>query len=199
MIKAILFDIDGVLIHPWGFRDALIRTHGITPEMTAPFFRGAFLECIDGRADLFDVLPPFLPRWDWPGSTADFIGEWFSSENLPNEPLLALVAEARQHLPCHIASNQERHRARYIATEMRFDQQFDRAFFSYDVGTRKPDEAFYAAVASRLGHPGAELLFFDDLAGNVEAARQAGWQAELYTTVERVKADIARHAGIVLR
>ena len=63
--------------------------------MTAPFFRDAFLECIEGRQDLFDVLPPFLPSWGWTGTAAEFISDWFATENTPNEPLLAVVAELR--------------------------------------------------------------------------------------------------------
>ena len=198
MIKAVIFDIDGVLIRPWGFRDALIRDRGITPEMTAPFFGGAFIDCIEGRADLYEALPPFLPSWGWRGTASDFVAEWFSSERTPNEPVLELVGELRRHLPCHVASNQERHRARYIATGMGFDQRFDRLFFSSDLGSGKPSDEFYTGVASQLGHTGPELLFFDDVESNVKAARRAGWHAELFTTVGQLKADIARHTGVRL-
>jgi putative hydrolase of the HAD superfamily len=198
VIKAVIFDIDGVLIRPWGFRDALIRERGITPEMTAPFFGGAFIDCIEGRADLFETLPPFLPSWGWPGTASEFVTEWFATENTPNEPVLEIVGELRRHLPCHIASNQERHRARFIATEMGFDRQFDRLFFSSDLGSGKPSEEFYATVAVRLERAGDELLFFDDVEANVKAARRAGWHAERFTTVAQLKADIARHTGVRL-
>jgi 2-haloacid dehalogenase len=50
-------------------------------------------------------------------------------------------------------------------------------------------------VADRLGHHPGDLLFFDDLLANVEGARQAGWRAEQFTTVERLRADVARHTG----
>lgn len=198
MIKAVIFDIDGVLVRPWGFRDALSRDRGITPDMTAPFFRNAFVDCIEGRADLFDLLPSYLTTWGWPGSTTEFVAEWCATESELNEAVVAVVAALRPHLPCHIASNQERHRARYIATEMGFDRLFDRLFFSSDLGTGKPREQFYAAVASRLDKAGQELLFFDDMEANVDAARRAGWQAELFTTADQLKADIRRHTGIAL-
>src|SRR5262249_36309452 len=129
VVHAVLFDVDGVLVHPWRFRAALARDHGITPEMTAPFFTGPFLDCIRGRPDVMDVLPPFLRSWGWGGSAADFVGAWLSVENAPNEAVLSVVADLRRcAVPCFVASTQERHRARYLATAMRFNQLFDGLF-----------------------------------------------------------------------
>jgi FMN phosphatase YigB (HAD superfamily) len=36
-------------------------------------------------------------------------------------------------------------------------------------------------VAARAGLPPETLLFFDDLPANVEGARRAGWQSEVFT------------------
>lgn len=41
-LRAILFDADGVIIHPYRFRAWLEREHAISPAMTAPFFAGVF-------------------------------------------------------------------------------------------------------------------------------------------------------------
>ena len=199
MIEAIVFDIDGVLVHPWRFRDALASRDGITPAMTAPFFTGPFVDCITGRADLLDTLPPFLEAWGWRGSTAAFVNEWCAVENAPCEPLLNIVAELRRWpIPCVVASNQERHRARYLAEDMGFAGLFDGLFFSCDLGVTKPHRDFYTAIARALNTPGDSLLFFDDVEKYVDGARASGWRAELYSTVEQLTADIARYTGRVL-
>jgi len=199
MIQAILFDVDGVLVHPWRFRAVLARDHGITPDMTASFFKGPFLDCVQGRADLVDVLPSFLASWGWTGSASDFVGEWLSVENAPNEAVLNVVADIRRcGFPCFVASTQERCRARYLATEMRFDQLFDGLLFSCDVGVEKPNGGFFKAVAHHLGRSGEELLFFDDALVNVEGARSAGWLAEQFTSVESLRTDVARYTGLAL-
>lgn len=44
----------------------------------------------------------------------------------------------------------------------------------------KPDPAIYRLAAERMGIAPARLLFYDDLAENVEGARALGWQAEVY-------------------
>jgi putative hydrolase of the HAD superfamily len=199
VIHAILFDVDGVLVHPWRFRDALARDHGITPAMTAPFFHGPFLHCAHGRGDLLEALPPFLASWGWRGSAREFVNEWLSVENAPDESVFDVVAKLRRHgIPCFVASTQERHRARYLATTMHFDRLFDGLFFSCDLGTAKPSAAFHERVASRLGRAPSELLLVDDALANVEGARAAGWCAEQFTTADRLRADVARHVGISL-
>jgi len=42
---------------------------------------------------------------------------------------------------------------------------------------RKPDPEIYRSVARQIGTPPGKLLFIDDNAANVSAARGAGWQA----------------------
>ena len=44
----------------------------------------------------------------------------------------------------------------------------------------KPERPIYDLMARRLELPPARLLFVDDTAANVEAARRYGWQSEVY-------------------
>jgi putative hydrolase of the HAD superfamily len=48
---------------------------------------------------------------------------------------------------------------------------------SHLLGVRKPDAAAYRAIEERTRRAGEEILFFDDLEDNIEAARAAGWDA----------------------
>ncbi len=49
---------------------------------------------------------------------------------------------------------------------------------SHLVGAAKPDEAIYRALEAQTGHSGDSIVFFDDLADNIAAARAIGWRAE---------------------
>ncbi|MEO1535088.1 MAG: HAD-IA family hydrolase, partial [Planctomycetota bacterium] len=49
---------------------------------------------------------------------------------------------------------------------------------SHLLGIAKPDAGIYARFESETGYDGSEILFFDDLAENIEAARERGWHAE---------------------
>ncbi len=74
----------------------------------------------------------------------------------------------------------------------------DHWFFSGELGMAKPDDAIYAAVTSALGVDGSEVLFFDDRQVNVDAARRAGWQAQLWTSGAAVQ-DTLRAVGLLRR
>ena len=183
--KAVLVDADGVLIYPWRFAEHLQREHGITREMTREFFRGVFAQCSAGQADLMEVLPAFLPKWGWKGSVEQFVQVWFQTDGVVDERLIVAVQSLRRvGLTCCLASTQEKHRAKYITEVMGFARIFDRLFFSHSIGCPKPDPGFYEHVERCLGLQASSLLFWDDAEANVQAARQRGWQAELYTTYE---------------
>ncbi len=74
---------------------------------------------------------------------------------------------------------------------------------SHELGIAKPDAGIYRAAAELYGMTGreGELLFFDDLEENIEAARACGWRAELIDhegdTAAQMRAALARH-GVVL-
>lgn len=57
----------------------------------------------------------------------------------------------------------------------------------------KPNPAIYAHHAEAFALQPAATLFFDDSAKNIEAARAAGWNAELFTTPEQMRADLMRY------
>ena len=79
-----------------------------------------------------------------------------------------------------------------------FEAVTDVIVYSHEVGLRKPDPAVYALTAERLGVPAHEIVFLDDVAANVEAARAAGWHAvrhvDTATSIREVDAVIAGEA-----
>jgi putative hydrolase of the HAD superfamily len=54
---------------------------------------------------------------------------------------------------------------------------FDDGVFSSRVQLVKPQPAIFRAASQRFGLAPGELVFIDDLAHHVDAARALGWQA----------------------
>ena len=62
-----------------------------------------------------------------------------------------------------------------------FARCFERIFYSYEMGLRKPDPAIYAAVDRELSIASpAEVLFVDDNAANIVSAAKHGWGTILF-------------------
>lgn len=198
MIRAVIFDIDGVLVKS-GIFGKQLQALGADPASLQSFWHGPFAECSLGRADLKQALSPFIEQWGYPGSVDDCLNAWFEADSTLNHALLEEIEQLRAHgFPCHVASTQEHHRASYIQGVMGLASRFDRFFFSCHLGVRKPDPEFYRRITVELDAPPSSLLFFDDQQANVDAARAAGWHAELYTIGDALLPIASRH-GLVRR
>ena len=194
-IRAVIFDVDGVLVNAERFSDRFAREHGIAVERITPFFTGTFADCLIGRADLKDVIVPYLSEWGWTTGVDSFLEYWFTSEHSVNVELVDVVQSIRmQGVKCVVATNNEKHRVEYMSSSMDFSKTFDKLYASSHVGFMKPDPAFYRAVLEDLQVAAEEALFFDDSHTNVTAAAQLGMNAELYTTFERFQRTLGRYA-----
>jgi len=63
---------------------------------------------------------------------------------------------------------------------------------SGEVKMLKPHREIYDHHATSFGLTPANCLFFDDSLKNVEGARNAGWNAELFTDVHKMHTDLTR-------
>ena len=68
--------------------------------------------------------------------------------------------------------------------------QFDVLVWSYQLRMAKPDPAIYRYALDRLGAEPAEALFFDDKQVNVDAALALGIKALVFTSAEKLRADL---------
>lgn len=189
--QILLLDVDGVLVTPpVPFGAQFIKTHG---ELVQEFFNTVFVDATTGKADLKEILPHFLTKLGRQQTPEEFMAEWFKAEHCPNEALLAEVQQLKaQGWRIYLATNQEKHRTRYLLEEMQFNQLVDGEFASCSVGHRKPNAEYFAEVTRRLAVHPAQIRFWDDQMRNVEAAKDAGWQAYQFIDV----ADFKKVMGI---
>lgn len=94
-----------------------------------------------------------------------------------------LLRELGKRCPVYLLSNTNLpHRIRFRESFRErfggsFDELFVRCFYSDELHLRKPDPEIYRSVTRQIGTPPGKLLFIDDNAANVSAARGEGWQA----------------------
>jgi len=71
-----------------------------------------------------------------------------------------------------------------------FLEHFDHVTFSYELGWVKPQPEIYRHAVQGLDIAPVEALFLDDRPENIEGAREAGLNAELFTTWEEFVKDM---------
>lgn len=181
-MKHVLFDTDGVIVHPTMWSQEYARRSGILSESMKPFFQGIFADCILGKADLKEAIAPYLDEWKWTETVDEYLREWFVYEHRIDMRVIETVGKLRaKWIACHVATNQEKYRLAYLRDEMGFSRYFDSIFCSCEIGYRKPDGEFYSYILKELDitNP-SEITYFDDSDENVLSAKKIGIGAVLY-------------------
>lgn len=106
--------------------------------------------------------------------------------HLNTDTLTVLEDLARQDIPLALLSNAPLEIARTIDGEPWADL-FRHRFFSADLGLAKPDLRIYDLVCRRLDTRPGNVVFVDDRPENVDAAREFGIDALLFTTAARLR------------
>jgi putative hydrolase of the HAD superfamily len=93
---------------------------------------------------------------------------------------LQVIDAVRQRVPCYAISNTNAvHVAEIERLFPRLLRRFERVFTSHEIGERKPHPTSFTHVLEAIGIPAPEVVLFDDLVPNIEAARALGLQAVL--------------------
>ncbi len=79
----------------------------------------------------------------------------------------------------------------------RFEQLFDVLVISGDLGIRKPEPAIYEQAAARMELAPEELVFVDDLKGNLKPARALGMATVHHTDAAATIAQLEELLGVV--
>ena len=187
----LLFDLGGVLV------DLADPVTSIGLEMTTDEFWAMWLnsslvrefetgqltvrEFTDGlgaqlgfaNAAAFDKA---LRRWDLPM----FNGVEESLRRLTSTHAVALL------------SNTNEIHWQHVATQTDVFDRFERLFLSYETGNAKPDPAAFHDVVAHFACEPADIIFFDDNAGNVAAAQAVGLRATQVQGWAAVENELSR-------
>ncbi|OGE30980.1 hypothetical protein A2631_04845 [Candidatus Daviesbacteria bacterium RIFCSPHIGHO2_01_FULL_44_29] len=183
MIKAIVFDIDGVLLPElFRFSNRYTKEHGLASDHLAYFFHSDFEQCILGRADLKEVLKNHLKKWGWDKSVDELLGYWFESDTTLDPKVMAVINDLKlKGVKIFVASNQEKYRGEYLTEVLGLGLAVDKVFISAHLGQKKPSPEFFNTIRQEIKLKPEEILFFDDGLENVQGAKNVGWKAHLYT------------------
>jgi len=179
-IKAIIFDLGGVLIDFSGMTDIrsmmrkdpgldAIRPRWITCPTISAFERGEI------SSDTF--ASEFTQTWDLQIEPDDFISifkSWIKGTLPGTEQLLVSL---RPHYTLACLSNTNPLHWSQMMHDIGLYSQLDQHFASHTLGRMKPDPNVFADVCAEMGFAPSEVVFFDDGVENIEGAKQAGLSA----------------------
>lgn len=172
-------------------------------------------ELLRALAELTGLEPPLLaerywehrPPYDRGGSAASFwanvVGATIPAAKLTrlveldveswtrlNGETLRVLDEARERgLALSLLSNAPFELADVLSTDPVFEA-FDHLLFSSHLGMVKPEPSIFGRAVGILSLRPEQILFVDDKAANVEAARDAGLHAVAFTSPAQLRSDL---------
>jgi len=197
LTRAVLFDLGGVLLDiDFGRALATWQAHSRLPpdRMRAAFaFDEPFHHHETGRLDddgYFGHLRQLLAldcdlAQVRAGFNAILVGEIADT--------VRMLEAVRTRVPCYAISNTNpSHVAEMERAFPGLLPRFSRVFASHEIGHRKPQPGAFEHVLREIGVPPPEVLLFDDLAANVEAAMALGLQAVQVRSPEDVRVALVQ-------
>lgn len=191
MIKAIIFDLNGVFIQSPKLSDRFAQDFGVSPDKFLPILKEIMaLVRKPNAGDSFKYWEPYLKEWGVDMNRDQFFEYWFKAEQEVPE-MIELVKEIKQknkELKVLILSNNFIERATYYKKNFKFlEQIFDQVYYSWQTGFIKPDPEAYKKILSDYNLKPEECIYFDDSEKNIKAATGLGIKAFVFDGVKGVK------------
>lgn len=195
-IRAVIFDIGGVLLHTvdtskhrkwehrFGLNDGelfnIALQGGYEPDATV----GAITE-----QELFRRIAESTGLDE--AELEEFKDAFWSSEQLDIE-LAAFLKSLRPQYKTATLSNAWSNARSEVNRKFHLDELVDVQFFSAEEGVAKPNPQFYRIALGYLNVQPNEAVFLDDVRQNVDAARQLGMHAIHYKNTVQAIADVRK-------
>lgn len=202
-MTAVVFDFGGVLFR-WEPERLLSELLGerITPQTPARHWLQQIFQGYGGDWGDFDrgtvepaaLVPRIARRTGLSEAEVQRVVDAVPHELQPQPATVALLRQlhAAGH-PLFYLSNMPAPYATHLERTHDFMALFGDGVFSARVHHNKPEPAIFEVAAARFGLPPHELLFIDDHAPNIGAARALGWRGIHFVDIAQTTAALREH------
>lgn len=181
--QAVIFDIGNVLIewNPERYYDSQLG-EAARRRLFAEVDLHAMNEVIDAGGPFRKTVYDLADRTPaWAGPIRWWHDRWIELASPRIDRSLALLRALRRNgVPVFALTNFGSDSFAHAETHYDFLGEFDRRYISGHLGVTKPNPEIYRIVEQDCGLPPGALLFTDDRAENIGAARARGWQVHLF-------------------
>lgn len=188
-IKAILFDLGGVLIHLDG---PPIKSDWLSSPITdkqswALWSNSKYVKAFEqGRISVDEFARGVVKENSLLISSKQFTKYFIQWPTALFPGSLELLGSIRKNYTLALFSNTSELHWPRIMGEMKLQGKFDHYFASFQINMFKPDVDSFHYVAEKMSLKPEQILFLDDNSRNVSAAHQAGMQSDQVKGIDEV-------------
>jgi putative hydrolase of the HAD superfamily len=175
-IKSIVFDVGGVLLHlDYSRLIKFLREHGVDVEPVREVFTRIDLTGHEtGEQPGEELLARIAALGRKPMKVAALRACWVEMFEL-QVPMVSLARRLAERYRVHLLSNVGDLHWVHMSREYGLHRIGHGVLPSFVAGVMKPEPRIYAEAERRFALDPQSTVFVDDLAANVETARQRGW------------------------
>ena len=201
MIKAVIFDVGGVLIRTadHSSRREWEKHLGLAEWESEQI---VFNSEMGQKAQRGEIETAEL--WQWIGRhlsldavTLQAFQAGFWAGDVLDTELVTFIRQLRPRYQTAIISNATNTLRQMLTTKYPIADAFDLIVVSGEEKVMKPDPAIYECTLARLGRQPEEALFVDDFAYNIATAQQLGMATIHFRPDTNVPAELAR-LGVII-
>jgi glucose-1-phosphatase len=196
-VEVVLFDIGGVLADFAGL-PVLRELTGADSELdvAARWLLSPWVRRFESRnCSPEEFATGVVSEWNLSYEPDEFIEVfvgWLG--NTPFDGADQLVRDAHAHARVGCLSNTNIVHWTRVISKWPLTELFEYRLMSFELGAVKPDAELFDRALERLPVAPDRVLFIDDNAVNVDAARAAGLRSEQTRGVDEARAALRRHA-----
>jgi 2-haloacid dehalogenase len=193
--RAVAFDVGGVLIH-WDPRllfRKLLPSEDQVERFLAEVCTSDWNAALDAGLPLEQGIAERVARFPEHEALIRAYGERFAEMMLPMPASIALLAELRARgVALYALSNWNADTFARTRALFPFLAAFDGLVISGQIGLAKPDPRIFRHLLDAHALAAGDVLFVDDRAANVEAARESGIEGVVFEGAARLRAELVR-------
>ena len=109
--------------------------------------------------------------------------------HLPESFEIVETLKQKHHRLMLLSNTNELH-YEYLAERSSLESLFDEIILSYKVNCQKPHRQIYEILIEKADCDPREILFIDDLAENIEGAKELGIEGHQFTSVNKLRNEL---------
>ena len=196
MIKAIVWDLEGVILHTndVDISTSVARRLGVQASDVEQVFNSKINDDVDrGEFTHDEFWNLFLQQLNLPREYKKHLEAFFHNDFVIDEKVVEDIREYRMIYRTGLLTNfSDAARPMLEGNKWNVENAFDEMVVSCEIKMIKPEAGIYQYILGKLNCEAQEAIFIDDKPINVEGARAIGMHAFQYTDRHTMNDEISR-------
>ncbi|MDO8552645.1 MAG: HAD family phosphatase [bacterium] len=192
MIKAIIFDLGGVLFTNGAkkFIDDISARYAIDKEIVRNVIDGEIgTKYREGKITRDEFWKQVLTNLNLKEDSNTLESEWIDDYKLI-EGTRDIIFELRRKYKVYYLSDNVRERVMRLDERYGFIKWFEGGIFSHEAGVRKPNPQIYKLAMEKANVKPEEAVYIDDKASCIEPAEYMGMTAFLFENPDKLRREL---------